>query len=75
MRGYVVVIEGDESSGFSAYAPQVPGCIAAGETRGETEVLMREALALHLDGLRDMGEPVPEPTDAAGVTLLDPAAA
>jgi predicted RNase H-like HicB family nuclease len=75
MRGYVVVFEGDDASGYSAYSPDLPGVVAAGETQAETEQLMREAMAEHIALLRESGEPVPEPADAAGVTILDPAAA
>jgi len=75
MRGYVVVFEGDEESGYSAYSPDLPGVVAAGDTREETEQLMREAMAEHIALLRESGQAVPEPAEAAGVTILDPAAA
>ncbi len=75
MKGYVVVFEGDDVTGYSAYSPDLPGVVAAGASRDETEVLMREAMAFHLEGLREIGAPIPEPADAAGVTILDPAAA
>jgi predicted RNA binding protein YcfA (HicA-like mRNA interferase family)/predicted RNase H-like HicB family nuclease len=75
VRGYVVVFEGDDDTGYSAYSPDLPGVVAAGDTRAETEQLMREAMAEHIALLRQNGEPVPEPAEAAGVTILDPAAA
>jgi predicted RNase H-like HicB family nuclease len=75
VRGYVVVFEGDDDSGYSAYSPDLPGVVAAGDTRAETEQLMREAMAEHIALLRQDGEPVPEPAEAAGVTILDPTAA
>ena len=75
MRGYIVVFEGDERSGYSAYSPSLPGVIAAGDTRAETERLMREAMAEHIALLRETGQPVPEPAEAAGVIILAPAAA
>ena len=75
MRGYVVVFEGDDDSGYSAYSPDLPGVVAAADTRQETEQLMLEAMAKHLTLLRELGQPVPEPADAASVTILDPAAA
>jgi predicted RNase H-like HicB family nuclease len=76
MTGYVVVFEGSDATGYSAYSPDVPGVIAAGDTRKETEVLMREAMAAHLAALREMGEDVPQPaTDAEVVILTAPAAA
>lgn len=75
VTGYVVVFEGDDESGYSAYSPELPGVVAAGDTRSETEQLMREAMAEHIALLREAGEPVPEPGNAADVTILDPAAA
>ena len=75
MRGYVVVFEGDAEVGYSAYSPELPGVVAAGPTRQETEQLMLEAMAEHIAMLRQAGEPVPEPADAESVTILDPAAA
>ncbi len=75
MTGYVVVFEGDDESGYSAYSPDLPGVVAAGATRQETEQLMIEAMAEHIDLLRRAGQPVPEPSEADSVTILDPAAA
>ena len=75
MRGYVVLFEGDDETGYSAYAPDLPGVAAAADTRQETEDLMREAMAGHLALLHEMGHPVPEPAEATGVMILDPAAA
>ena len=69
MTGYVVVFEGDDESGYSAYSPDVPGVVAAGDTREETEALMREALSEHIAILREAGQPVPEPA-AAAVTIV-----
>ena len=57
---YTVVIE-KTGNGYSAYVPDLPGCIAAGDTREETEALIREAVTSHLEMLRESGEPVPEP--------------
>lgn len=75
MKGYVVVFEGDDEAGYSAYSPDLPGVVAAAETRAGTEKLMLEAMAEHITLLRQAGEPVPEPAEADSVTLLDPAAA
>ncbi len=75
MRGYVVVFEGDDPSGYSAYSPDLPGVVAAGATRQETEDLMVEAIAEHITVLRQAGQPVPEPSEADSVVILDPAAA
>ena len=57
---YVVVYE-LTATGWSAYVPDLPGCVAAGETRGETEILIREAIVCHLEGLRESEEAIPEP--------------
>ncbi|HET7234413.1 MAG TPA: type II toxin-antitoxin system HicB family antitoxin [Longimicrobium sp.] len=71
MTRYLMVIEPTES-GFSAYLPDVPGCVATGATRAAVEADMRDAIEFHFDGLREEGYDVPEPrTDAA---FLDVAA-
>jgi predicted RNase H-like HicB family nuclease len=75
VRGYVVVFEGDDESGYSAYSLDLPGVVAAGTTHSETEQLMREAMAEHIAMLRQAGQPVPEPGNADSVMILDPAAA
>lgn len=75
MTGYVVVFEGDDESGYSAYSPDLPGVIAAGDTRGETERLMREAMVEHIQALREMGANVPEPVESADAVVLDISAA
>ena len=64
MKRYAVVIE-KTSTGYGAYAPDLPGCVAAGDTIEETERLMREAIEFHLEGMRAHGDPVPEPTAVA----------
>lgn len=58
---YAVVIEKAESN-YSAYVPDLPGCVATGATVGEVEQLIREAIEFHLEGLREDGEPIPEPS-------------
>lgn len=56
---------------WSAYVPDLPGCVAAGEKRADTERLIREAIEFHIEGLKLHGEPVPEPmTEAGQVTVL-----
>lgn len=57
---YLVVIERSQT-GFAAYSPDVPGCVATGETFDETVATMREALALHLQAMLEDGEEVPPP--------------
>jgi predicted RNase H-like HicB family nuclease len=74
VTGYVVVIEEGPTS-FGAWSPDLPGVIAAGETRDECETLMREAIAFHIEGLIADGDPVPPPSNAAAVVFVDPAAA
>ncbi len=58
---YAVVIE-KASNNFSAYVPDLPGCVATGDTVEEVEGLIREAIALHMKGLREDGLPVPSPS-------------
>jgi predicted RNase H-like HicB family nuclease len=58
---YVVVIE-QEGEAWGAYVPDLPGCVAVGENREEVEKLIGEAIPLHIDSLREHGEPVPPPT-------------
>lgn len=58
---YIAVIEKTET-GFSAYAPDLPGCVAAAETVEETQRLMREAIELYLDEIRSTGGSVPQPS-------------
>jgi predicted RNase H-like HicB family nuclease len=57
---YVVIVEQGDSS-FGAYVPDLPGCVAVGETRDEAMDLIREAIELHIDSLRENGEQVPTP--------------
>jgi predicted RNase H-like HicB family nuclease len=69
MTRYVVLIE-PTATGFSAHAPDVPGCVATGRTQAEVEKRMREALEFHLEGLADQGSfPKPE-TIATYVEIL-----
>lgn len=69
MTEYTIIIE-DAGSNYAAYAPDVPGCIAAAETVEETRKLMEEALVLHLEMLREMGEPIPQPHIQAVVVQI-----
>ena len=57
---YLVVVEKGKTS-YGAYVPDLPGCVAAGETRREVLKLIREAIEFHIEGLRESGQPVPEP--------------
>jgi predicted RNase H-like HicB family nuclease len=61
---YAIVIEKAENN-YSAYVPDLPGCIATGDTVDELETLMAEAIRLHLEGLKEDGLPIPAPTTIA----------
>jgi predicted RNase H-like HicB family nuclease len=58
---YAVVIEEAESN-FSAYVPDLPGCVATGSTLSEVEEAIREAITFHLEGLREEGATIPKPS-------------
>jgi predicted RNase H-like HicB family nuclease len=58
---YAIVIE-KAAGNYSAYVPDLPGCVTTGRTIDEVKRNMREAVELHLEGMREDGEPVPEPT-------------
>jgi predicted RNase H-like HicB family nuclease len=59
VTAYAVIIERAEDGGYGAWSPDLPGCVALGDTQEEALAEMREAIAFHLEGLRDAGEPVP----------------
>jgi len=61
---YAMIIETGERN-YSAYLPDLPGCVATGKTIEEVRRRMREAVDLHLTGLREDGLPIPEPTTLA----------
>ena len=63
---YTIVIE-QTPRNFSAYVPDLPGCIATGATREEVVHRIREAIEFHIEGMREQGEPVPEPQSTATV--------
>lgn len=58
---YLVIVEKGESS-HGAYVPDLPGCVAAADTHRDAVRLIREAIALHIEALRESGQPVPGPT-------------
>ncbi len=64
MREYVVIYEW-AGSNYSAYAPDLPGCVACADTLEETEELMRGAIDLYIETLKEDGRIVPEPTTKA----------
>ncbi len=61
MSKYAVFI-GPTATGYSAYVPDLPGCVAAARTLEETRQLIREAIEFHIEGMRMHGDAVPEPT-------------
>ena len=60
MHKYLVIFEKAEDN-YSAYSPDIPGCIATGDTRDEVEKNIREAINFHIEGLAKDGSPLPEP--------------
>jgi len=64
VKRYLVVIE-LANGNLSAYSPDLPGCVATGKTRAEVEANMRAAIQMHIEGLREDGLPIPEPTTSA----------
>ena len=58
---YAIVIEKAENN-YAAYVPDLPGCVTTGETIEETERQIREAIEFHIRGLREDGQPIPEPS-------------
>jgi predicted RNase H-like HicB family nuclease len=68
MKRYAIVVE-KAPSNYAAYVPDLPGCVATGATAEETEKLLREAIELHVEGLRADGLPIPEP--ASTVTYVE----
>ncbi len=61
MKRYAIVIE-KAATNYAAYVPDLPGCVATGATVAETEQLLREAIELHLQGMKEDGLPIPEPS-------------
>jgi len=58
---YAVVIE-QAANNYSAYVPDLPGCVATGDSVAETEQAIREAIEFHIEGLREDGGAIPQPT-------------
>jgi predicted RNase H-like HicB family nuclease len=71
MKYLVVVEQGKE--GWGAHVPDLPGCIAAGESREEALRLIREAIAFHIEGMHEAGETVPSPSSEGEVIEVDAA--
>lgn len=69
MKPYSVVYERSPRN-WSAYVPDLPGCIATGATRDQVETRIREAITMHIEAMRDAGLPVPEPTTETGAVEI-----
>ncbi len=69
---YAIVIEHGKSN-LSAYVPDLPGCITTGQTIEEVVRNMRQAIELHLDGIREDGLPIPEPSSSVEYVDVAPA--
>jgi predicted RNase H-like HicB family nuclease len=65
---YAIVIEKAPGSNYSAYVPDLPGCVATGDSLEEVKQLMNKGIAFHLEGMREDGLPIPEPTTAVAYT-------
>ncbi|MGA9876226.1 MAG: type II toxin-antitoxin system HicB family antitoxin [Solirubrobacteraceae bacterium] len=66
MTDYLVIYETGEDGGWGASSPDLPGCVAVGKTKAEVEKLIGEAIPMHIELLREYGEPIPEPHHIAG---------
>jgi predicted RNase H-like HicB family nuclease len=66
---YLIVIE-QTTTGYSAYSPDFPGCIATGSTRDDVEREMKDAIAFHLDGLRAEGMAIPKPSTSSSYVKI-----
>jgi predicted RNase H-like HicB family nuclease len=67
MTEYLVIYEKGEDGGWGASSPDLLGCVAVGKTKTEVEELIREAIPMHIEAMREIGEPVPEPHHLAGL--------
>ena len=69
---YLVVVEKGATS-FGAYVPDLPGCVAAGESKDEVLSLIREAIELHLEGFKQEGQPIPAPSSTGELVEVEAA--
>jgi predicted RNase H-like HicB family nuclease len=69
---YLVVVEQGQNS-FGAYVPDLPGCIAAAESKEEVLTLIREAIELHIEDLKETGQPIPPPCSSGEVIEVEAA--
>ena len=69
---YLVVVEKGPTS-YGAYVPDLPGCVAAAESKDEVLALIKEAIEFHLEGLKEDGEPIPSPASTSEVVEVETA--
>jgi predicted RNase H-like HicB family nuclease len=69
MHKFLIVIE-KANGNFSAYAPDLPGCVATGATREEVERNIQEAIEMHIEGLKEDNAPIPEPSSSAEYVVI-----
>ncbi len=70
MQRFLIIIE-DAGTNFSAYSPDLPGCVTTGKTREETRKNMYEAIGLHLEGMAEDGLPIPQSKSTAEVIVIN----
>ena len=70
MKRYAIVIE-KGATNYGAYVPDLPGCVATGASVEETERLLREAIVLHVEGMKEDGLPIPEPSSVVEYLELE----
>ena len=73
MKRYAIVVE-DAGTNLAAYVPDLPGCVATGESEQEVEQLIRAAIAPHLAGMAEDGLPIPEPSSRVEYVEIDASA-
>jgi predicted RNase H-like HicB family nuclease len=71
---YAIIIERAEDGGYGAWCPDLPGCVALGDTPEETIAEMKDAIEFHLEGLREDGQPIPHPSTVAATVITTDAA-
>jgi predicted RNase H-like HicB family nuclease len=71
---YAIIIERADDGGYGAWCPDLPGCVALGDTPEETIAEMKEAIEFHLEGLREDGQPIPHPSTVAATVITTDAA-
>lgn len=74
MTTYAIIIERADDGGYGAWCPDLPGCVALGDTPEETIAEMKEAIEFHLEGLREDGQPIPHPSTVAATVITTDAA-